>query len=190
MSAAPAAPFADHDLFRAPRQARPHDVGQRGSPTPRCAGRTSSCALRPGHPTKEGWSPMTLREGEQHSRRQKSTRDEPPVERRRNQKKNKHQRRRSSLDAPLAIANSNQVLTFFEWCRLNRFSERTGRRFSRAARGPRSRNCRHTGSASPSATTPPGKRRRRGRECAAQKRRGPRPIDRFADPERFSLLAS
>jgi hypothetical protein len=34
----------------------------------------------------------------------------------------------SPLDAPLAPAHPNQILTFHEWCRLNRISERTGRR--------------------------------------------------------------
>jgi len=34
-----------------------------------------------------------------------------------------------ALDAPLSGAlNDDQVLTFVEWCRLNRISERTGRR--------------------------------------------------------------
>ena len=34
----------------------------------------------------------------------------------------------SALDAPLSLQHDSQVLTFFEWCRFNRFSERTGRR--------------------------------------------------------------
>jgi hypothetical protein len=38
------------------------------------------------------------------------------------------QSRRHALDAPLSDSHPDQVLTFIEWCRLNRFSERTGRR--------------------------------------------------------------
>jgi hypothetical protein len=30
----------------------------------------------------------------------------------------------------------SQVLTFFEWCQLNRFSERTGRRILNSGTGP------------------------------------------------------
>ena len=33
-----------------------------------------------------------------------------------------------ALDAPLTSLADDQVLTFQEWCRLNRISERTGRR--------------------------------------------------------------
>jgi len=33
-----------------------------------------------------------------------------------------------ALDAPLTSLSDDQVLTFVEWCRLNRISERTGRR--------------------------------------------------------------
>ena len=38
------------------------------------------------------------------------------------------QSQRHALDAPLSESHPDQVLTFIEWCRLNRFSERTGRR--------------------------------------------------------------
>jgi hypothetical protein len=37
-------------------------------------------------------------------------------------------RNKHALDAPLSPHHDDQVLTFFEWCRLNRISERTGRR--------------------------------------------------------------
>jgi len=42
----------------------------------------------------------------------------------------------SPLDAPLAAAHPNQVLTFFEWCQLNRISARTGRRILNSGTGP------------------------------------------------------
>jgi hypothetical protein len=37
-------------------------------------------------------------------------------------------RNKHALDAPLSPHHDDQVLTFFEWCQLNRISERTGRR--------------------------------------------------------------
>jgi hypothetical protein len=37
---------------------------------------------------------------------------------------------------PLSETNDDQVLTFQEWCRLNRISERTGRRIISAPGGP------------------------------------------------------
>ncbi len=45
-------------------------------------------------------------------------------------------RRPSALDRPLSMLLDWQVLTFFEWCRLNRFSERTGRRILKSGHGP------------------------------------------------------
>src|SRR5262245_16354905 len=42
----------------------------------------------------------------------------------------------SSLDAPLARSHPNQILTFHEWCRLNRISVRTGRRIIASGNGP------------------------------------------------------
>jgi hypothetical protein len=61
-------------------------------------------------------------------------------ERRRCRRK-QHQRettkkKRSALDAPFAISHDNQILTFFEWCQINRFSERTGRRILASGTGP------------------------------------------------------
>jgi hypothetical protein len=38
--------------------------------------------------------------------------------------------------APLSLLLDSQVLTFAEWCRLNRFSQRTGRRVISAPGGP------------------------------------------------------
>lgn len=45
--------------------------------------------------------------------------------------------RRYSLDAPLSESHPDQVLTFPEWCRLNRISERTGRRILAGGTGPK-----------------------------------------------------
>jgi hypothetical protein len=41
-----------------------------------------------------------------------------------------------ALDAPLFAFHPNQVLTFSEWCRINRISERTGRRILAGGNGP------------------------------------------------------
>jgi hypothetical protein len=46
------------------------------------------------------------------------------------------QKRRSALDAPLALQNDAQCMTFREWCQLNRISERTGRRILASGDGP------------------------------------------------------
>jgi hypothetical protein len=37
-------------------------------------------------------------------------------------------RQKFALDQPLNVLHDDQVLTFPEWCRINRLSERTGRR--------------------------------------------------------------
>jgi hypothetical protein len=42
----------------------------------------------------------------------------------------------SALETPFAATHPNQVLTFFEWCQLNRFSVRTGRRIITGGAGP------------------------------------------------------
>jgi len=41
-----------------------------------------------------------------------------------------------ALDAPLTSLADDQVLTFVEWCQLNRISERTGRRILDSPDGP------------------------------------------------------
>jgi hypothetical protein len=46
-------------------------------------------------------------------------------------------RNQYALDAPLSVLLDDQVLTFFEWCQLNRFSERTGRRILNGPDGPK-----------------------------------------------------
>jgi hypothetical protein len=64
---------------------------------------------------------------------------ERPRSRRKHHKQTKHKRpkqQKYALDAPLSIAHANQILTFFEWCQLNRFSERTGRRLLQRGEGP------------------------------------------------------
>jgi hypothetical protein len=45
-------------------------------------------------------------------------------------------RRVLALDAPLTSLADDQVLSFVEWCRLNRLSERTGRRILASPGGP------------------------------------------------------
>jgi hypothetical protein len=49
-----------------------------------------------------------------------------------------HERRRAqrALDAPLSVSPDDQVLTFLEWCAINRISERNGRRILAATGGP------------------------------------------------------
>ena len=42
-----------------------------------------------------------------------------------------------ALDAPLTSLADDQVLTFQEWCRLNRISERTGYRIINGPDGPK-----------------------------------------------------
>jgi hypothetical protein len=45
-------------------------------------------------------------------------------------------KRALAFQTPLSQTNDDQVLTFTEWCRLNRFSERTGRRIIHSSDGP------------------------------------------------------
>ena len=71
---------------------------------------------------------MSLLEIEQRRSRRAQRKHRKHVER-------KH-KRRSALAAPLSMANDAQVLTFREWCRLNRISERTGRRILASGDGP------------------------------------------------------
>jgi len=48
----------------------------------------------------------------------------------------KKSKRAQLFSEPLSTTNDDQVLTFQEWCRLNRFSERTGRRIIHSSDGP------------------------------------------------------
>jgi hypothetical protein len=43
---------------------------------------------------------------------------------------------RGTIAAPLSQSHPDQVLTFAEWCALNRISERTGRRILAGGNGP------------------------------------------------------
>jgi len=45
-------------------------------------------------------------------------------------------KRMLALDAPLTSLADDQVLSFVEWCQLNRISERTGRRIIDSPDGP------------------------------------------------------
>ena len=42
----------------------------------------------------------------------------------------------AAIDPPLTTSHPNQILTFPEWCRLNRISVRTGRRIITGGDGP------------------------------------------------------
>lgn len=58
--------------------------------------------------------------------------------RKRLRQQHEHQKHQPlALDAPLSALSDDQVLTFLEWCRLNRISERSGRRIIAAPGGPR-----------------------------------------------------
>ena len=56
---------------------------------------------------------------------------------RRYQKQQRRRKRRcaNSLDQLLSMSLDSQCLSFFEWCQLNRFSGRTGRRILKSGRG-------------------------------------------------------
>jgi hypothetical protein len=55
---------------------------------------------------------------------------------RRKKKKKKPSNYHYTLDAPLSVSHPDQILTFLEWCQLNRISERTGRRILAGDNGP------------------------------------------------------
>jgi ATP-dependent helicase YprA (DUF1998 family) len=82
---------------------------------------------------------MSIRENElhrsQHARRQHRRK----LRRRNNQviRTRRSKRKQYALDAPFSVLHDDQVLSFFEWCQLNRFSERTGRRILKGANGPK-----------------------------------------------------
>jgi hypothetical protein len=46
-------------------------------------------------------------------------------------------REQRALDGPLSVSHDDQVLTFLEWCKLNRISERTGRRILNGSNAPK-----------------------------------------------------
>jgi hypothetical protein len=45
-------------------------------------------------------------------------------------------REQRALDEPFSASHPDQILTFLEWCRINRISERTGRRILDGPDGP------------------------------------------------------
>ena len=47
-----------------------------------------------------------------------------------------HQARQAHAPAPFATDHDDQVLTFLEWCQLNRITERNGRRILASDHGP------------------------------------------------------
>jgi len=95
----------------------------------------------------------------------------------------------SPLDAPLAPLDPNQILSFHEWCRLNRISIRTGRRIITGGDGPvitqlspnrfgitvgnnaRWQRSRERASPLPPAQTLPRRRRQPTKAASPQKRR-------------------
>jgi len=70
----------------------------------------------------------------EHHRSHRAQRKHEKQVRRRERHAKPH--RPSALDRPLSMLLDSQVLTFFEWCQLNRFSERSGRRILRSGSGP------------------------------------------------------
>jgi hypothetical protein len=79
---------------------------------------------------------MSLLEIEQRRSRRAQRKHRKHVERKHRKHVERKHKRRSALAAPLSMANDAQVLTFREWCRLNRISERTGRRILASGDGP------------------------------------------------------
>jgi hypothetical protein len=55
---------------------------------------------------------------------------------RRTRRKKKLARSQRTLDAPLSANHPDQILSFRDWCRLNRISESTGRRILAGGSGP------------------------------------------------------
>jgi hypothetical protein len=74
---------------------------------------------------------MSLLEVEQRRSRRARRKHQKQVKRRK-----PVQPKWSALDAPPARSHPNQVLTFHEWCQLNRISTRTGRRILNSGTGP------------------------------------------------------
>ena len=77
---------------------------------------------------------MSLLETE-HARSQHARRKHQK-QKRRKLKRKPIQPKWSSLDTPLATLHPNQILSFHEWCQLNRISVRTGRRIIARGEGP------------------------------------------------------
>jgi hypothetical protein len=79
---------------------------------------------------------MSLREAEVSRSHRAQRSHQKQVRRKRRQQKRRLRERRLALDTPLSLLLHEQVLTFFEWCQINRFSERTGRRILKSGQGP------------------------------------------------------
>jgi hypothetical protein len=60
----------------------------------------------------------------------------PTVTLRENERRWPQVKSRGTIAAPLSQSHPDQVLTFAEWCALNRISERTGRRILAGGNGP------------------------------------------------------
>ena len=81
---------------------------------------------------------ISLRGEDEAERARRSRREyQKSVKVKKRKQRKQVQRRPSTLAAPLAMSNDNQVLTFHEWCQLNRISERTGRRILKSGSGPK-----------------------------------------------------
>jgi hypothetical protein len=82
---------------------------------------------------------MSLRENELHRSQHARRQHHKKLRRRNNQdiRTQRSRRKQYALDAPLSVLHDDQVLTFFEWCQLNRFSERTGRRILKGPYSPK-----------------------------------------------------
>jgi hypothetical protein len=81
---------------------------------------------------------MTLRENELHRSQHAQRQHHKKLRRRSNQtiRTQRSKRKQHALDAPLDPLHDDQCLTFFEWCQINRLSERTGRRILKGPDGP------------------------------------------------------
>jgi hypothetical protein len=81
---------------------------------------------------------MRLQEAERH--RRQSERDKTKQTKRRKKTEAEREAERAKREAERAriaqYQNDNQVLTFFQWCLLNSFSEATGRRVIASGAGP------------------------------------------------------
>jgi hypothetical protein len=78
---------------------------------------------------------MSFRENELH-RSQQTRRKHHKQQRRRKLREQHTQQKQYALDAPLSALHDDQVLTFLEWCRINRISERNGYRIIHAPGAP------------------------------------------------------
>jgi hypothetical protein len=78
---------------------------------------------------------MSLRDNKPH-RSQHAQRKHHKLQHRGTPREQHKQQKQYALDAPLSALHDDQVLTFLEWCRINRISERNGRRILDGPGGP------------------------------------------------------